>query len=34
MIGRRVGLKPYLSMKAIGQAFGFKRGMIGKGASN
>ena len=34
MIGRMVGLKPYLSMKAIGQAFGFRREMIVKGVSN
>ena len=33
IIGRRVDLKPYLSMKAIGQAFGFRREMIAKGAS-
>jgi hypothetical protein len=34
MIGRRVDLKPYLSMKVIGQVFGFRREMIVKGASN
>ena len=33
IIGRRVDLKPYLSMKAIGHAFGFRSVMIAKGAS-
>ena len=34
IIGKRGGLKPHLSMKAIGQVFGFRREMIVKGVSN
>jgi len=34
IIGKRVGLKPNLSMKAIGQVFGFRREMIVKGVPN